>query len=180
MNFCGSCGAPVTVRIPEGDTLPRHCCDACGAIHYQNPKILVGCITEAGDGRLLLCRRSIEQRAGFWTMPAGFMENGETTAEGVLRETMEEACARVELLGLSSVISVPRVNQVHLMYRGSLIGDAFAAGHETMEAGLFEESAIPWDHLAFRSVTAALRHFVDDRRRGAFTVHHVDLGDMAK
>ena len=175
MKYCSACGAEITVRVPPGDTVPRHCCDACGAIHYLNPKIVVGCMPEAADGRLLLCRRAIEPRSGFWTMPAGFMENGESVMEAALRETLEEAEARVELLGLSTVASVVRVNQVHMMYRARLLDDRYGAGVESLEVRLFDEAEIPWDALAFRSVTAALRHFVDDRRKGRFETHHVEL-----
>ena len=175
MKYCSACGAEITVRVPPGDTVPRHCCDACGAIHYLNPKIVVGCMPEAADGRLLLCRRAIEPRSGFWTMPAGFMENGESVMEAALRETLEEAEARVELLGLSTVASVVRVNQVHMMYRARLLDDRYGAGVESLEVRLFDEAEIPWDALAFRSVSAALRHFVDDRRKGRFETHHVEL-----
>ena len=175
MKYCSACGAEITVRVPPGDTVPRHCCDACGAIHYLNPKIVVGCMPEAADGRLLLCRRAIEPRSGFWTMPAGFMENGESVMEAALRETLEEAEARVELLGLSTVASVVRVNQVHMMYRARLLDDRYGAGVESLEVRLFDEAEIPWAALAFRSVTAALRHFVDDRRKGRFETHHVEL-----
>ena len=174
MRYCSSCGAELTVRVPHGDQLPRHCCDACGAIHYLNPKIVVGCMPEADDGRLLLCRRAIEPRAGYWTMPAGFMENGESVEQGAMRETLEEAEARVELLGLSSVISVLRVHQVHMMYRARLLGD-YGVGAESLEVRLFREDEIPWAELAFRSVTAALQHFVDDRGAGEYRIHHVDL-----
>ncbi|MCA1798516.1 MAG: NUDIX hydrolase [Xanthomonadaceae bacterium] len=175
MNFCSACGTPVSFRIPEGDMLPRYMCDACGAIHYLNPKIVVGCIAQASDRRILLCRRSIEPRAGFWTMPAGFMENGETIRDAALRETQEEACARVEIAGLSSVVSVLGADQVHVMYHGRLVDDAFAAGDETLEAALVDEAEMPWDTLAFRSVTAAFKLYFEDRRRGVFETHHVDL-----
>lgn len=174
MNYCSECGAPVTLRVPSGDTLPRYCCDACGKVHYRNPLIVAGCIVEADDGRLLLCRRAIEPRAGYWTMPAGFMENDESLVAAAARETREEACAEVEMLGLSSVISVPGANQVHIMFRARLIG-GFAAGAETTEAALYEERDIPWDDLAFRTVRAALEHFVADRAAGEFAVHELTI-----
>ncbi|MEX0900898.1 MAG: NUDIX hydrolase [Gammaproteobacteria bacterium] len=175
MNYCSACGASIIVRIPAGDTLPRHCCDTCGQIHYLNPKIVVGCMPEADDGRLLLCRRAIEPRSGFWTMPAGFMENGESVTEAAQRETLEEACARVELLGLSTIASVVRVNQVHMMYRARLLDGEYGVGDESLEVRLFDEADIPWDELAFRSVTAAFKHFLEDRSNGVFSTHHVDL-----
>ncbi len=175
MNFCSACAAPVSLRVPPGDTLPRYCCDACGAVHYRNPLIVTGCIVEADDGRLLLCKRAIEPRSGYWTMPAGFMENDETLTEAAARETLEEACAKVEILGLSSIISVPRMNQVHIMFRARLLGNSFAAGEETTEAMLVDETAIPWEDLAFRTVRSALERFVEDRARGDFRVHEFSL-----
>ncbi|WP_333839650.1 NUDIX hydrolase, partial [Pelomicrobium sp.] len=127
MNFCSNCGARVEYRVPPGDTLPRYVCPACGAIHYQNPKIVVGCIPEWED-RVLLCRRAIEPRYGYWTLPAGFMENGETTFQAALRETMEEARARVELGPLYTVYNLPHVNQVYLMFRARLLDLDFRPG----------------------------------------------------
>lgn len=154
--------------------MPRYCCDSCGKVHYRNPLIVAGCIVEADDGRLLLCRRSIEPRAGYWTMPAGFMENDESLIQAAARETREEACAEVEMLGLHSVISVPGANQVHIMFRSRLTG-GFSAGAETTEAALYEERDIPWDELAFRTVRAALEHFVADRTAGQFKVHELTI-----
>lgn len=174
MNYCSECGAPVTLRTPDGDTLPRYCCDSCGKVHYRNPLIVAGCIVEADDSRLLLCRRAIEPRAGFWTMPAGFMENDESLMQAAARETREEACAEVEILGLSSVISVPGANQVHIMFRSRLVG-AFSAGAETTEIKLVEARDIQWDQLAFRTVRAALEHFVADREAGIFQVHELTI-----
>ncbi len=174
MKFCSDCGAPVRLRIPPGDSLPRHCCDACDTVHYQNPKVVAGCIVEADDGLLLLCRRAIEPRNGFWTMPAGFMENGETLVAAARRETREEACAEVAVDAISSVVSVPGANQVHVMFRAHLVG-GFAAGAETAEARLFAEADIPWDEIAFRSGSAALRVFLADRRAGHWQVHEIDL-----
>jgi ADP-ribose pyrophosphatase YjhB (NUDIX family) len=174
MNYCSECSAPVTLRVPAGDTLPRYVCDSCSKVHYRNPLIVTGCIVEAVDGRLLLCRRAIEPRAGYWTMPAGFMENDETLVQAAARETREEACAEVDILGLSSVISVPGANQVHIMFRSKLVG-SFAAGDETVEAALYDERDIPWDELAFRTVRAALECFVADRTSGHFTVHQLTI-----
>jgi len=155
MNFCSHCGQPVTLRIPVGDTLPRHVCDACGTIHYQNPKIVTGCIPEWED-RLLLCRRAIEPRRGLWTLPAGFMENGETTAEGAARETLEEALARVEIDRLYALFNIPHINQVYLMFRARLLDLEFAPGPESLEVALFREDEIPWQELAFPVVQETL------------------------
>src|SRR5687767_15801159 len=151
MKFCPSCGTGVIQRVPPGDSLPRHVCDACGNIHYQNPKLVLGSIPE-WEGRLLLCRRAIEPRYGYWTLPAGFMENDETAAEAALRETLEEAGTRVELGAPFTMISVPHVNQVHLFYRARVLGLEFKPGEESLEVALWEEAEIPWKEIAFRTV----------------------------
>ena len=174
MKFCPNCGAPVSRRVPPGDNLERHVCDACSTIHYSNPKMVLGCIPEWED-RILLCRRAIEPRHGKWTLPAGFMENGETTAEAALRETLEEAGARVELGELYTVLSVRHVNQVHMFYRARLLDLDFAPGTESLEVGLFREDEIPWQELAFRTISATLRHYYDDRRGGTFRLHAGDI-----
>lgn len=170
MNFCSQCGAPVQVLIPDGDNRPRHVCTRCGAIHYLNPKMVVGCVPEWED-KLLLCKRAIEPRYGFWTLPAGFMENGETTAEGAVRETLEEAGARVDVLELFTLINVPDINQVYLMYRARLRDLNFDPGEESLEVGLFLESQIPWEEIAFRTVRETLRHYFADREAGNFQLH---------
>ncbi len=174
MKYCSSCGTPVALRIPPGDNLPRHVCDACGTIHYSNPKMVIGCIPEWRD-QVLLCRRAIEPRYGLWTLPAGFMENGETVAQAALRETLEEARARVELAGMFSVLSVPHVNQVHIFYRARLVDLDFGPGTESLEVQLFPESAIPWPEIAFRTVSTTLRHYYGDRTAGAFSFHSGEI-----
>lgn len=161
-------------RVPPGDSLPRYVCDACGEIHYQNPKLVVGAVAEHA-GRILLCRRAIEPRYGYWTLPAGFMENDETAAEGALRETLEEAGARIELDAPFSMISVPRVNQVHLFYRARMKDLEFKPGEESLEVALVEEVKVPWPDLAFRTVSITLKHWFADRARGAFGFHAEDL-----
>ena len=176
VRFCSACGSErIEFRIPEGDTLPRNVCGACGAIHYQNPKIVVGCLPEL-DGQVLLCLRAIEPRLGLWTLPAGFMELGETTAEGAVRETIEEAGARIELEGLFTVLNVVRVGQLHLFYRARLLDTVFDPGPETIEAQLFGESEVPWDRIAFRTSRETLQRFFADQRRGRFELH---VGDIA-
>ena len=160
--------------MPPGDSLPRYVCDACGEIHYQNPKLVVGAVAEHA-GRVLLCRRAIEPRYGYWTLPAGFMENDETAAEGALRETLEEAGARIELDAPFSLISVPRVNQVHLFYRARVQDLEFKPGEESLEVALVEEAGVPWPEIAFRTVAITLRHWFADRARGAFGFHAEDL-----
>jgi ADP-ribose pyrophosphatase YjhB (NUDIX family) len=170
MKFCSNCGAPVVLRVPAGDNLPRHVCDACLTVHYQNPRMVIGCIPE-WEGQVLLCRRAIEPRYGLWTLPAGFMENGETVAQAALRETLEEARARVELAEMFAVLSVPHVNQVHIFYRARLLDLEFGAGAESLDVRLFPEAAIPWPELAFRTVATTLRHYYADRKAGGFAFH---------
>ena len=174
MKFCANCGSPVARRVPPGDSLPRWVCDACGEIHYENPKLVVGTVPEHG-GRLLLCRRAIEPRYGYWTLPAGFMENDESTGQAALRETLEEAGTAVELGAPFTLLSIPRVNQVHLFYLARLDVLDFKPGEETLEVALFDEAAIPWRELAFRTVATTLRHWFADRGRGAFGFHAEDI-----
>jgi ADP-ribose pyrophosphatase YjhB (NUDIX family) len=164
----------VVKRVPPGDTLPRWVCDQCGEIHYQNPRMVVGTIPEH-EGRILLCRRAIEPRYGYWTLPAGFLENDESVAQGASRETLEEAGAQVELGEPFSMISVPYVHQVHLFYRARLRGLEFKPGEETLEVALFEEARIPWKEIAFRTVGRTLKLWFADRARQSFTFHAEDL-----
>jgi ADP-ribose pyrophosphatase YjhB (NUDIX family) len=173
-HFCSNCGHPITRRVPEGDSRVRDCCDQCGAVHYVNPRPVVGTIP-VWDDQILLCRRAIEPRLGFWTLPAGFMEVGETTVEGARRETTEEACARVELGPLFTMIDVPSVEQLHIFYRARLLDLQFSAGAETLEVRLFSEADIPWDRIAFRTVTTTLRLFFQDRALGAFSTHTAEI-----
>ena len=170
MKFCSNCGAPLALRIPDGDTLPRHVCGACQTIHYQNPRMVVGCIAEWED-RILLCRRAIEPRHGLWTVPAGYMENGETTFQGAIRETLEEANARVEIGPLYALYNIPHISQVYMLFRARLLNADVRPGAETLEARLLAERDIPWDRIAFASVRNALTHYFDDRRRGEFPFH---------
>ncbi len=175
MNFCNQCGGPLGYIIPEGDNRKRYVCNQCGHIHYQNPRLVTGCVAE-WEGRILLCRRAIEPRRGFWTLPAGFMENHETTAQGALRETLEEANARVELLAIYALYNLPHISQVHVMYRGRLLDPDYASGAESLEVALFAETEIPWEQLAFATVRETLTHYFADRRAGRFLVHTGDLG----
>jgi ADP-ribose pyrophosphatase YjhB (NUDIX family) len=170
LNFCSVCGHAIRSCIPPGDNRERACCDACGTIHYVNPKIVVGTLPVWGD-QVLLCRRAIEPRHGFWTLPGGFLENTETTAAGAIRETDEEAGARVVLGMLFTMLDVIHVHQVHLFYLAELVDVDFLPGEESLEVRLFDEADIPWADLAFRTVSTTLRHYFDDRRRGRFELH---------
>jgi ADP-ribose pyrophosphatase YjhB (NUDIX family) len=174
MNFCPACGQPVTLRIPDGDHLPRHVCTACGTIHYQNPRIIAGCVIET-EGRILLCKRAIEPRLGFWTVPAGFMENGESVQQAAAREAMEEALAHVRIGSLLAIVNVLRAHQVHIMFRATLNDPAFGVGPESLETGLYEEAQIPWSEIAFLSVEFALRRYLEDRRAGVEGLHFKDI-----
>ena len=174
MKFCSECGEALSLLIPDGDNLARHVCQSCGMIHYLNPKLVVGCIAEWRD-QILLCRRSIAPRYGLWTLPAGFMENGETTADAARRETLEEACAQVEISQPFAMISVPHINQVHLFYRARLLDGSFAAGLETLEATLCSEETIPWQQLAFQTVTRCLRAYFADCKTGRFVFHEDEI-----
>lgn len=170
MKFCSECGQPVVLRVPAGDNLPRYVCDHCQIIHYQNPKIVAGCIPVHGE-QILLCRRAIEPRHGLWTLPAGYMENAETLEQAARREALEEAQAQVQIDNLYTVISLPHANQVYVMYRATLLDAKVGAGTESLEVKFFNEADIPWDMLAFRTIHATLEHFFADRRRGDFSLH---------
>jgi ADP-ribose pyrophosphatase YjhB (NUDIX family) len=171
IKHCKNCGTAVVRRLPDdGDTRQRAVCPACNTVHYENPLNVVGTIPVWGD-KVLLCKRNIEPRKGFWTLPAGFMELHETLAEGAARETDEEAGAHIEMQALFTVLDVPRVGQVHFFYRAAMQSDALNPGHETMEARLFSEADIPWDDLAFRTVKETLRCYFADRAQGAFGFH---------
>lgn len=175
IKHCRNCGAAVVHRIPDdGDTRERAVCPRCGTIHYENPLNVVGTVPHLGD-QVLLCKRNIEPRMGKWTLPAGFMELNETTAEGAARETIEEAGAMFELEGLFSVLNVARVGQVHLFYTARLLSDRFTPGYETMEVRLFREADIPWDEIAFRTVKETLERYFADRRSGVLSVHVIDI-----
>lgn len=165
MKYCSDCGQATVIEIPEGDSFPRSVCSACRTIHYRNPLVVVGCVPE-WEGKLLLCKRAIEPRLGYWTAPAGFLELGETLEEGAARETREEACAKVEIGSMLAVASVRHTNQVHIMYRARLLDGKFSAGAESQEVRLFSPDEIPWEDLAFRSITFSLKKWLADPQGG--------------
>jgi ADP-ribose pyrophosphatase YjhB (NUDIX family) len=174
MKFCSACGQPVVLKIPDGDHLPRHVCPACGIVHYDNPRVIAGCVPE-WEGKLLLCKRSIEPRRGFWTIPAGFMENGEALQDAAAREAMEEALARVEIGSLLAIVNVIQAHQVHIMFRARLLDTDFGVGPESLEVRLYDENEIPWADMAFLSVEFALRRYLEDRRAGRESLHFQDI-----
>ncbi|MCU6496932.1 NUDIX hydrolase [Rugamonas sp. A1-17] len=182
MKFCSECAAPVSLAIPAGDNRPRYVCGNCATIHYQNPKMVLGTIPvweRDGELKVLLCKRAIEPRHGYWTLPAGFMENNETTAEGAIRETREEAGANIELGRLFSLLNVARVHQVHMFYLATLLDLDFAPGEESLEVQLFSEAEIPWDDLAFPTIHTTLELFFADRVKiregGSYGFHTHDI-----
>lgn len=175
IQFCSHCGHTVVFETPPGDNLPRHVCPACGHIHYENPRLIVGCIATWED-RILLCKRAIEPRLGYWTLPAGFMENGESTAAAARRETLEEAGADPLIGPPFAMISIPHISQIHLFYLGQLANGEYAAGEESLAVGLYREEEIPWQELSFRSVHFCLERFLDDRRKGHYQFHEQVFG----
>jgi ADP-ribose pyrophosphatase YjhB (NUDIX family) len=169
MNFCTSCGSAVELRIPEGDDRERHVCVSCELIHYSNPRVIVGCLP-VYDDRVLLCWRAIEPRRDYWTVPAGFMENGETTLQGAARETWEEARARVSNLELYRVFDVPYISQVYMFYRCDLERGEYGVGPESLETVLFTERDVPWERIAFPVVRETLEDYFADRVNGVYPV----------
>jgi len=174
MKYCPTCGHPVGFLIPPGDNRARAVCTQCGTIHYQNPRVIVGCVPE-WEGRILLCRRAIEPRRGYWTTPAGFLENGESLQSGAARESLEEACARVKIGSMLAVVNVLHAEQVHVMFRARMLAPEYGPSEESTEVALVEETAIPWDDIAFPSIRFALHHYLADRRRGAEELHFHDI-----
>jgi ADP-ribose pyrophosphatase YjhB (NUDIX family) len=174
MKFCSACGAAVELRVPDDDSRPRHICIACGIIHYQNPRLIVGSLPVWQD-KVLLCRRAIEPRYGFWTLPGGFMENGESTGAAAIRETLEEANARIEIGELYSMYSLPYIDQVHLLFLARLLDLDFFPGTESLEVKLFSEAEIPWDEIAFRPIRYSLEHYFAERKNGTFSFHSGEL-----
>jgi ADP-ribose pyrophosphatase YjhB (NUDIX family) len=174
MNFCNQCGSRVELRIPPGDAIARHICDACGTIHYQNPLMISGCVPEH-EGRILLCRRAIEPRRGSWTFPAGFLENGETLQQGAARESREEALAEVKVGSLLTVVHVLQARQVHVFFRATLPVPEFGAGAESLEVDLFRPEDIPWHDIAFPSTEYTLRCYLEDRAAGVERHHFAEV-----
>ena len=167
MKFCSDCGSKVNFKVPEGDNLPRFICGDCNTIHYQNPKIVAGAVLEY-EGKILMCKRAIEPRYGYWTVPAGFMENKETLEQAAARETYEEALAVASKLNLYGIYNLPHVNQVYVMYQGKLDKPEFGVGSESLETELVSEQDIPWENMAFRVVTMTLKRYFMDKKQGDF------------
>jgi len=174
INFCTQCGEKVSYIKPDKDDRLRHICDSCGFVHYQNPNIVNGAIITWQD-RILLCKRAIEPRYGYWTLPAGFMENGETTYQGAIRETWEEARADIEIDGLYLSANLPHINQIYMLFRAKLLNTDFAPGPESLEVELFEESEIPWDEIAFPVISESLKLYFENRKQNHYPVRMIDI-----
>ncbi|MGH1431950.1 MAG: NUDIX hydrolase [Neptuniibacter sp.] len=174
MKYCSNCATEIEIKIPQGDNLPRHTCPECDSIFYVNPKVVAGCLPVFED-KVLLCKRAIEPRLGYWTLPAGFMELGESTEEAALRETMEEANAKVDLISLYTLTSITHVSQVQFIYLANLPEPKFSTSNESLEVRLFSESEIPWDELAFPTVNNALYHYFEDRKKGVYPLREIIL-----
>jgi ADP-ribose pyrophosphatase YjhB (NUDIX family) len=174
MNFCSNCAARVALRIPDGDNVPRYVCDACGTIHYQNPKLVVGCVPEH-EGKIVICRRAIEPRRGYWTLPAGFMENGETLQQAAAREAREEALIDVEIGSLLTVVHVLYAHQVHVFFRARMRNATYGAGIESLEVDLVRPQDIPWSEIAFPSTEYTLQRYLEDRAAGREPYHFTEL-----
>lgn len=178
MNFCSHCGSPdLQKRTPEGDTHPRYVCGNCGMIHYQNPKVVTGCLPYWQD-RVLLCRRAIEPAHGLWNVPSGYLENGESISDGARREVREEALAEVSIDYLITVYNIERINQVYLQFVGELAGGKYAIGPESLECALFTEDEIPWEEVAFTSSAFTIRNYFKDRRQGTQRLYRSSYPDI--
>ena len=174
MKYCSQCGDPVSHIVPQGDNRQRYVCTSCNTIHYQNPKVVVGCLPFFED-KVLLCKRAIAPRKSYWTLPAGYLENGETTSQGALRETIEEANANAELLALYTFFSLPHISQVYLFYRARLTDLDFFSGEETLETKLFSEQEIPWSGLAFPVINETLKYYFQDLPKNHFPIRSQDI-----
>ncbi|WP_347815418.1 NUDIX hydrolase [Hahella sp. CR1] len=173
IKYCSQCGGSVSLATPAGDSHSRHICDQCGYVHYQNPKVVTGCLVYQGD-KVLLCKRAIEPRLGMWTVPAGFMENGESTRDAAKRETMEESGAIVAMQDLFLVANLPHANQVYMLYLAEL-KDTGPHGPETSETQLFNKDDLPWDEVGFYTVKYGLMRFFEDLDKGKFSLHEIDF-----
>lgn len=173
MKFCSTCGDRVTLSIPQGDNRKRHICvnQQCETIHYQNPRIITGCLP-IFEEKILLCKRAIEPQYGKWTLPAGFMENGESTEDGAIRESMEEANASLTVDSLYAIYNLPYINQVYFFYKATLNNMNFSAGEESLDVQLFEEEDVPWQDLAFSVIGETLKYYFDDRKTHTYPLHH--------
>lgn len=170
MQFCSRCGGEAEQVVPEGDSRPRAVCTKCHHIHYDNPRMVVGCLVEDA-GRVLMCKRAIDPRSGYWTLPGGFLELGETSQQGAIRETLEEANAVVEVVAPYTQFDIPSIGQIYMFYRARMLGPEFGAGPESLEVTWMTPQQLPWDELAFSVVRETLQLWVGERDSGVFGIH---------
>jgi ADP-ribose pyrophosphatase YjhB (NUDIX family) len=175
MNFCSRCASRLHFAVPPDDDRSRFVCESCGTVHYQNPRVVVGCIPEHED-RILLCRRAIEPQRGWWTLPAGYLENGETVSACAERETREETGARISDLTPYVLFNICHINQIYLMFRGRVAEAGDGPGKESLEIRFFTEAEVPWEQIAFRVISATLKNYFRDRRTGSFPFSIGDIG----
>ena len=177
MKYCSNCGSEQIIQsVPKGDDRARHVCGDCESVFYQNPKIVAGCLPVWND-QILMCKRAIEPRLGWWTLPAGYMENGETILQAAVRETLEEACARVQVSHLFTIFSLPEINQVYAIFLANLTEPEFSPGVESLECKLYRKEEIPWGKIAFPTITQTLRFYFEDLQFGSFSQH---IGDFLR
>ncbi|OAY74426.1 Nudix hydrolase 23, chloroplastic, partial [Ananas comosus] len=174
IRFCQACGSPTKQVVPEGEEKLRAVCTVCGKIHYENPKMVVGCLVEH-DNKVLLCKRKIEPSYGLWTLPAGYLEVGESAAEGATRETLEEACAEVEILSPFAQLDIPRIGQSYIIFRAKLKTPKFSPGPESLECALFALDEVPFHSLAFSSIVVTLKMYMEDMKSGNIKFHYCTI-----
>ena len=179
VTYCCACGAKMTTRIPVDDDHVRPVCDRCGHVHYENPKLVVGCIPVLGD-QVLLCKRNIAPQKGKWTLPAGYLENGETVQQGAVRETLEETQSRVSIIAPYRMLNLVFVHQIYLMFRARLLDNQFGPTKESTEVRLFSEAEIPWEEIAFESIRQTLVDFFSDRPGQQFPFKIKEIATPAK
>ena len=174
IKFCTACGSPTQQKIPFEDDHVRSVCTNCGLVHYENPKMVVGCIPEL-NGQVLLCKRNIEPQKGKWTLPAGYLENGESVQDGAIRETYEETMADVQIIEPYRLFNIVFVDQIYFMFRARLMSNAFGPTNESTDVRLFDEKDIPWEDIAFEVIKQTLEHYFQDRKKGLFPFKIFDL-----
>lgn len=179
IKFCTACGSPTLMKIPPEDDHVRAVCSGCGQVHYSNPKMVVGCIPE-WQGKILLCKRNIEPRLGKWTLPAGYLESGESVQSGAVRETKEEAMADVAIIEPYRLFNITFVDQIYFMFRAAMTSDKFGITTESSDVRLFDEPEIPWGEIAFDVIRQTLDHYFIDRKKGDFPFRIFDLNKAVR
>tara|TARA_B100001063_G_scaffold68952_2_gene63052 strand:- start:548 stop:1081 length:534 start_codon:yes stop_codon:yes gene_type:complete len=174
LNYCPNCSAKVSLKIPEGDNRERYVCDSCNTIHYSNPNVVVGTLP-AFEDKILLCKRAIEPRVGLWTVPAGFLENGESLLQGAWRETKEETQADVDMKDILTIFNIPQINQIYVIYRADIEDNSFGPTSESLDVQLFSYDEVPWEELAFPFVPKTINHYYECLKTKKFNLHTEDI-----